>query len=1060
MAEITTDEFLDDLAGRAQPETAPGVDVRTRRGASPTLIVGLGGTGVEVVGRLKKRLRLHYHGYEKPADMIKFLIIDTVAIGKQHNQDAAQVFSEPEEEYVNLSVNFNAFAYLQQNYAKDRDLRDWWDNRYSVTPQYQEWGAKRVRQLGRLFLHHKHLQVESIIQQKVADACTLYEELVRGQNLAEVGSNFRVYLTTSSCGGTGSGIFLDVLYKIWRAVLAQGRIPEIRAFVFMPGVYEEEARKSSLELVQAHRANAYAFLKETDYFLLPESDINRFILDAKTRDPSQLVAIPPGGLVKYCYLIDRQLGNLGNLDKPEDAYNLVGDAMYQMIVTPVGQDEEGVGLTNIDAIVDPTHLREGKRTAYSSLGLSRILFPRSTLHAHLTYYFLRDLIFEGLTASQSWMDDSLADDERVKGLVSRFGETNFGIIDDFSRPVLNLISQCPSQSDLQATEINQRVDKIVKEKDLNDNRLADGVTTVDERYRHFEKEAKAEIRNATINLVNNCEFGVVYAQKVLRLVKKGLRQQLEEIRRQRHEYDAIRMETERQFKTLLQELEKITAKRAVLFKSSQINRRSAKIAGLLRSLTDATIMAKVLEKKQALLETLVGQEQVVEERLSGEEIVIERKIQKSLMDQEIDWLVRIIDKLNQLGDRAEEKAKDGQLAQEDVGVTITTQMFPPHVVDFLKSPTLRSIYRRQLNSKTVHNHVKAVLDRLNDSEEYHLDGLYQLANDESEIAVKKLLIAIVADYVRGLFKELLNQTVVEAVTNSLGEERFANQIMSNLFELSQPCWNYDLQKANDPGITELPRTYSLGYRYAETLPIPEGHHRPGLVHTNDNNQITLMQAQHGLPLFALRLLPTLRADYKKYMKLAEASGSQPLHLHQAWTRDIGAVPDLKVPVILDNQVLRDFALGLFSDYLIMRGDRAAAKFIRKRPIDEVQVRGYVYTTNGRDYYAYQLSDQKEWLQIERREHLASSGRTDAAEAFANYPDLGNSAVKFLSLLENEKQYQLIADLEEYIDKMLIPEVKQIDDEEEKSILEREYAILQDYLEELKYRQRRGLPLAG
>ncbi|MCK4267855.1 MAG: hypothetical protein KAX16_03395 [Actinomycetia bacterium] len=281
MESILSDEFFEGLTGEVASRDAVESERLEKRMPQPTLIIGLGGTGAEVASRLKQHLMAEYGRVQEHVDMIKFLVFDTIGPMKQQNQDIVKTFSEADEEYVGLSTDFNAYAYLQEHYAKDRDLREWWDNRYSVSPQYQEWGAKRVRQLGRLFLHHKHLQVESIIQQKVSDTCTLYEDLVRGQNLADVGSNFRVYIIGSSCGGTGSGIFLDILYKVWRAVMSQGRIPEIRSFTFMPGIYEEEARKRSLELVQAHKANAYAFLKELDYFLSPGSDINKHILDAK-----------------------------------------------------------------------------------------------------------------------------------------------------------------------------------------------------------------------------------------------------------------------------------------------------------------------------------------------------------------------------------------------------------------------------------------------------------------------------------------------------------------------------------------------------------------------------------------------------------------------------------------------------------------------------------------------------------------------------------------------------------------------------------------------------------
>ena len=1055
---ITTEEFLEDLTGKPKEKSGPETEASDKKGVAPTLIIGIGGTGMEVVGRLKKHLRVHYHGYEQPADMIKFLLFDTISITKQ-DEELAQVFSEAEEEYINLSANFNAFAYLQENYAKDKDLRRWWDNRYSVSPQYQEWGAKRVRQLGRLFLHNKHLQVEAIIQKKVQDTCTIYEDLVRDQNLSEVGSNFRVYIVTSSCGGTGSGVFLDILYKIWRAVLTQGRIPEIRSFMFMPGIYEEEARKSSLELVQAHRANAYAFLKEIDYFLSPEGDINKHILDAATRDESQKVDIPPGSLMKYGYLIDRQLGNLGNLDKPEDAYNLVSDAMYQMIITPVGQDEEGVGLTNIDTIVDPTHLRKGKRTAYSSLGLSRILFPRGTLHAHLTYNLLRDIIFSGLCANYSWMDEALEKDERVKGLVSALGERNFLSVEELSRTAQNLVSQCPSQTDLQNTDMALRIDKLTKEKDQNENRVADGLMSIDERFKQFEQEAIQQGREAIINMVNNSEFGVVYSQKVLQKVRARLREQLEEVRTFRHQEEAETAESLKGLNDNLREIERSVSKRAVVFKNSFVNKKSAHIATLIRAYTQSIIAAKVLEKKQVLLEALVGQEQLLEEHLADKDIVLRRKVQRSLVDSEIDNLGKLIDKLNKLGDRAEEKIKNRRLADEDAGATITTQMFPTNVLDFMRSTELNTIYRDKLSSSTMHKHLKAILNRLNDSVEYGVDGIYQMVNEEEEITVKKVLISISADYARSLFKEVLSKDVVEAALGSVSTEKFENQVMGNLFELSQPCWNYDLQKANDPGLTELPRTYSLGYDRPETLPIPDGQNQPALVKTKNNHQVTLLQAQHGLPLFALRLLPSFRADYKHYMRQAKIDGRQPLHLDYSWSRDIDALPDLKVAIEVDDQMLLEFALGLFFDYLLIKKDEEMSEIIKKRPIDKNDLRGYVHSANGKDYFIAKFIATDESFLADGFDRLSSSGRLDAAEAYAGHAD-SDMVHKILKELEKRKQYELIEIISIYLERIIIPEINRAEDDEERGVLEREYKVLKKFTDELDYRQGQGLPLAG
>jgi hypothetical protein len=1031
----------------------------TRRSLVPTLVVGLGGTGAEVACRLKKKLLATRGRAGRNLEMTKFQIFDTVSANKQQNKDISRLFSESEEEYVCLSTNFNAYEYLKQNYAKDPDLRDWWDNRYSVSPQYQEWGAKRVRQLGRLFLHHRHLQVESMIQQKVSDTCTIYEELVRGENLAEVGSNFRVYVMTSTCGGTGSGIFLDMLYKIWRAVLSQGRVPEIRAFMFLPGVYEEETRKRSLELVQAHRANAYAFLKEVDYFLTPGSDINQYILDAKTRDSSQQIMIPPGSLFKYGYLIDRQLGNLGNLDKPEDAYNLVADGIYQMMITPVGQEEEGVGLTNIDVIVDPAHRREGKRTAYSSLGLSRILFPRSTLHAHLTYNFLRDLIYLGLTPGYSWMDEMIRKDKQVDSLVELFSQKNFDSLDELTRSAMELVAQCPSQTDLQAPDFGSHFDKLIKEKDLNEARLVEGISIIDNAYQGYIGQAQSIAHSAIVNLVNNSRYGVIYAQKILFVVRKRLRQLIDQLREQRAEYQSLKAEAEKDLNNQLQALEKVFSKRAVLFRGSQASRRASEIATDMRTIVETAFVLRITEKKLNLLEALAGQEQLVEQKLADEEIVVERRVEKSLIDREIDKINRIVEQLNDLGDSADRKAKRWELADEDAGATITTQMFPPHVTNFMRSPALRAVYEKEVNTSTAHDHLQTILQKISE-QEGSISGIYQLSDEETATATRQLIVSTVSDYTKNLFKDILGLTVVEAAERSIGKDRFAEQAMANLFELSQPCWNYDSQKAQDPGMTELPRTYSLGYEDPESLPIPEGRYRPGLVKTQDNHQITLLQAQHGLPLFALRLLSSLRADYKKYMREARSSGLQPLHLNQHWTKDINLLPDIKVPLKVTDEVLKDFALGLFCDYLIIRRDPAALSLVRRRPVDENQLRGHVFTINGRDYFANRLTDKKKFFQIESQERISSSGRLDAAEVYANLKDLAEVGAAFVRQLENKKQYVLVDDLKEYLEKMIIPEIKRIDDDEEKEILKREYRVLKAYLDELVYRKERGLPLAS
>ncbi len=1060
MCSILNEEFFEGLTGEVRSREAVQSERFERRAPQPTLILGLGGTGAETAARLKQHLQVEYGQVQEHADMIKFLLFDTIGLLKQQNPDIVRTFSESEEEYVNLAQDFNGYSFLQENYAKDRNLRDWWDNRYHVSPQYQEWGAKRVRQLGRLFLHQMHYQVESIIHQKVVDTCTLYEDLVRDQNLADVGGNFRVYIISSACGGTGSGIFLDILYKVWRAVLSQGRVPEIRSFIFMPGVYEEEARKRSLELVSAHRANAYAFLKELDYFLSPGSDLNKYILDTKTRDSSQRVMIPAGNLSKYVYIIDRQLGNIGNLDRPEDAYDLTADAMYQMIVTPVGQEEEGVGLTNIDAVVEPSHQRQGKRTAYSSLGLSRILFPRHTIQSQLVYRFLRDMIYMDLTASDAWMDEAVESDERQAGLFERLGPTNMVAIDDLCRPALDFVAQIPTGGELSQALGKGRIDKLTKEIDLNDSRITEGLLLIDRNCRDHEEEAKKEVVDAVVNLVDHCELGVAYAQKTVMGAKRSARELLRQMREEKSEWGVIKGRHRAALNKELVSLERLTGDSLVPFRGRNTGKAARRLASALRDLAEASFQERIADRKQHLLTALVGQEQVVEEYLEDEEIRVGRKVQRSVIDRELDKIDLIIGRLNHLAERADERRRDRALAKADRGATITTQIFPHKVLEALESSEFQAVYDEKVRPANMSKHVKAILARLNETQDVHGHGLYDLATSDQEVKINKVLIAMVSEHVRQLFKETLSRTAVEAVNESVGQQKFSEQVMGNLFELSQPCWNYDKEKAHDAGTVDLPRTFSLGYSDPDALPLPQGQNRPGLVRTADNHQVTLLQAQHGLPLFALRVMPALRADYKQYMRRAKLSGSQPLHIRQDWSREIEALPDLRTSSSLDDQAVCEFALGLFTDYLVFKKDPVVLSLIEQDKIDSRPVRGYVFAGDAQDYYAVQLVESDKVLRMGPIETLSTAGRLEAAENLVGFSEVSDRAGRLIGELEKLKQYHLITDIEEYLDRIIVSEVKRRDDEEEREMLRREYDALTAYVGRLKDQRDRGLPLAG
>ena len=94
------------------------------------------------------------------------------------------------------------------------------------------------------------------------------------------------------------------------------------------------------------------------------------------------------------------------------------------------------------------------------------------------------------------------------------------------------------------------------------------------------------------------------------------------------------------------------------------------------------------------------------------------------------------------------------------------------------------------------------------------------------------------------------------------------------------------------------------------------------------------------------------------------------------------------------------------------------------------------------------------------ETLSASGRLEAAENLVNFPEVSKQAGRLVGELEKLKQYHLITDIEEYLDRVIVSEVKRRDDEEEREMLKREYEALTAYIDRLKDQRDRGLPLAG
>jgi hypothetical protein len=336
------------------------------------LILGIGGTGHQALlqlkilfnqwpGKVPAHVGLFYLDTVAPKNGDK-VSLDDVESALLLLRDPSEMLRNPDNEYI----------------------REWFPARISV--QTAVHGAAQIRPLGRLALH---AQPERVLSQlgNCLDALTdrgRLRELEQGDSIDEQGS-IEVYFLSSLCGGTGSGILLDVA-RLIREQLRDAPTVRFVGVFLLPGPFRRQGGTDRV------RANAYAALKEIDYMAAPRAGIDfsfgtsrQLVLE---RSPFDLV-----------YLVD-------SIGERSDTTTRVEQLARQMAYLPYLMSHPSVGphvreiLHNLIPQLEAKELVQGKRATYASFGVATLEIPRSSL-VKARLEFERELLSQLLADTQN-----------------------------------------------------------------------------------------------------------------------------------------------------------------------------------------------------------------------------------------------------------------------------------------------------------------------------------------------------------------------------------------------------------------------------------------------------------------------------------------------------------------------------------------------------------------------------------------------------------------------------------------------------------------------------------
>ena len=538
----------------------------------PTLMVGVGGTGKEVLLRLRRRIVERY-GSLSMTPFLQFMHLDTdttAAAQEQYNLRGnddplhQEVRFKPIER-IDLTIDGGTGKYVAHinNFPQ---IKRWFptDGKMAGLGNLGE-GAGQVRMASRLGLFHppNFSRIATRLEQckgLLRDAAILQRSARLGFDFDPEGMN--VFIVASLAGGTGSGTFLDVAFLLQRYFADAERV----GILLLPGFFADYAGAERV------RANGYAALMELNHYAFGHSFLGDW-------DGIRGEHLPPPPF-STTYLIDglNEAGLvIGSSGKEYDAYTMIAEVLFQdySIGKFAGMKRATrINLVNFNLNVY-THnflndaLRKGKSeshknivgdtypTRFGSFGLTKILFPTDRVHsacagrlaAQILDFWQKSLLEDPLerlfTSFLTHEDVQLAQGRYERrdggGVIERSDiETALLVYDSSGGKTFPSFLWQKAQamrSDLEATPAGQKAIRLAehrnqleqfltKEDSENPEEWGVGVRQIESNMRAYLERAKAGIEKRAAEMSNDPQFGVAYTLSLLRELKSLLRNEI------------------------------------------------------------------------------------------------------------------------------------------------------------------------------------------------------------------------------------------------------------------------------------------------------------------------------------------------------------------------------------------------------------------------------------------------------------------------------------------------------------------------------------------------------
>lgn len=370
----------------------------------PTLIIGMGGTGGDVIMRIRRRF------YETYGSLSEFPIVGYLWLDTDRSEK--HILAREIRDFVRLTDTERLMMTINDTTAITQNLKEpsfthidrWWYPGLNSLGQMNE-GAGQIRAYSRLaFFHHYQtiraaiVDANKRIRDPLAQETMMKSPVLKDQGLlaqVEFGQPTNVYLVSSIAGGTGSGMLMDVAFLV-KDVFQEGNV-SVCSFLVFPDHFGSVTNERM-------KANSYALLKELNYY---QFGVSHFSAEWNRGTPVK-VPIPP---FDYCYVFDNQnaAGQVtgGQPGSQELVFELLSDSIFKDFSHGEFADHKRSARINLRQYMNKTYDYEHPRfkqrfiQRYGSLGMASIMVPHSRIITACAHRLAAEIVdrWGGLSAA-------------------------------------------------------------------------------------------------------------------------------------------------------------------------------------------------------------------------------------------------------------------------------------------------------------------------------------------------------------------------------------------------------------------------------------------------------------------------------------------------------------------------------------------------------------------------------------------------------------------------------------------------------------------------------------